>query len=133
LIPPATLQKLESLVPGEAQRFLELVREEFRCYLDATRKESERQAREQQHLRLYSILSVILGTFLATASLALCAYAIQRGANLAPLAAVLGPVAGIAGVFIWGYQPRGSSSLNPPKNSSSKALAKVKGKVNWSD
>jgi hypothetical protein len=106
LLSLAALQKIDSLATGEAARFLELQRREFELYLETSRLNAEQQALDFQHLRIYRIISIISGTFLATGSLALCAFAVEKGANLVPIAAVLAPIAGIAGVFIWGYQPR---------------------------
>lgn len=100
-----TLNDLKSISPGEGAKCLELWRQEYEHYLEYIRNDANQKIIEQKHLRNYRILTVMSGTFLATASLALCAFAINKSADLLPLAGVLGPIAGIAGVFVWGYRP----------------------------
>ncbi len=105
-ISPDTLDRIESLAPGEGVKWLEIWRREYSDYVEAVQKDAAERVREIQHLRTYRVLTVMSGTFLAAASLAVCAFAIWKGASLAPLAAVLAPIAGIAGVFVWGYRPK---------------------------
>lgn len=63
------------------------------------------ECRQAKHLRVYRYSSVFSGIVLAGGSLALCAFGIERHANLLAIAAVIGPAAGLAGVFVWGYRP----------------------------
>ncbi|NVN80577.1 MULTISPECIES: hypothetical protein [unclassified Vibrio] len=99
------LNELNKLVPEEAAKHLELWRQEYKNYLTAVSNQESEKLIDQRHLRNYRILTVMSGTFLALSSLALCAFAIHEKADLVPLAAVLTPIAGIAGVFVWGYRP----------------------------
>jgi hypothetical protein len=46
----------------------------------------------------------ILGTGLASAAFILAAHAINSKASLIELAALITPIAGLAGVFLWGFQ-----------------------------
>jgi hypothetical protein len=54
--------------------------------------------------RIQSILAPVLGTLMATIAFALGAFGIQANANLWAIAALITPIAGLAGVLIWGYQ-----------------------------
>ena len=69
-----------------------------------------------RHIQLYRILSVLCGTGLAIGSLLLCAYAIASHVQLAPLGLVLGPICGLAGVFVWGYRPRQTENASVIKS-----------------
>jgi hypothetical protein len=44
------------------------------------------------------------GSILALSAFLLAAYAIYQKANLLDLAALITPIAGLAGVFLWGFQ-----------------------------
>lgn len=107
----AELKRAEDAAPGGAKQLFDLYCIALQSYerrMDEIYAESRRNSR---HLRLYRYFSVLSGMLLAIASLALCAFGIERQADLLPLAGVLGPVAGLAGVFIWGYRPRPQSPI----------------------
>ena len=66
----------------------------------------EESIRNSHGTRGFRVLCVLCGTGLALLSLALTAFAIYVKADLPSLAVILTGVAGIAGVFLWGYRPR---------------------------
>ena len=111
----AELKPAEDYSSGSGGRLLELycaALENYERRLDEKIAEERKQA---HHLRLYRYVSVLSGTLLAVASLALCAFGIERQTDLLPLAGVLGPVAGLAGVFIWGYRPQDQNQISKSK------------------
>jgi hypothetical protein len=77
-------------------------RQEYVAYMD---REQEGRLREAAALRHYRIWSIVMGTALGICSLGVCAYGIQQRVDILPLAAVLAPISGLVGVFIWGYRP----------------------------
>lgn len=116
----AELKRAEEASLGGAKQLFELhcvALQNYERRMDEINQESRRHAR---HLRLYRYFSVLSGLLLSIASLALCAFGIERKANLLPLVGVFGPVAGLAGIFIWGYRPRentsGASSSAEPRD-----------------
>ena len=72
----------------------------------------------QQHVQLYRMVSVAAGVFLGTAALGVAAFAVYEHEAVGPLAWVLGPVAGLAGVFVYGYRPTTSAAGRPLPDSS---------------
>lgn len=107
----AEMKRSEDAAPGGAKQLFDLYCISLQNYerrMDEASMESRRDAR---HLRLYRYFSVLSGMLLAISSLGLCAFGIERKADLLLVAGVLGPVAGLAGVFIWGYRPRAQSSI----------------------
>jgi hypothetical protein len=106
-LPTATeLQRVEDVSPGGAGRLLDLYCTAWQSHERRTNVICAEQRLHASHLRQYRCLSVLSGMTLAIGSLGLCAYGIEHQANLLPLACVLGPVTGLAGIFIWGYRPR---------------------------
>jgi hypothetical protein len=102
----AELTRVENASEGAAARVLDV-------YFTAAKKHEERLDREleaklayQQHVQRYRYVSVACGSFLALASLGVCALGVWQKVDIVPLAWVLGPVTGLAGVFVWGYRPR---------------------------
>ena len=61
---------------------------------------------DARYLRLHRQLSLLLGTILAFGGLALGGFAVSVGANLLGVAAVLAPISGLAGIFVWGHGRR---------------------------
>ena len=102
----AALKRAEEAAPGGARRLFELHCQAIENHECRVNEEHAEKRRQSNHLRLYRYFSVVCGLTLAIASLALCALAIERKTDLWPLAVVLGPIAGIAGVFLWGYRPK---------------------------
>jgi len=56
---------------------------------------------------------VLAGLVLGLAALGDAAYAMHSQVNVGPLGWGLGPVAGLAGVFVWGYGPT-RATPDPP-------------------
>src|SRR4051794_22904750 len=101
----AELQRAEAAKPGVGKEWIDL-------YFEVVRSEMQRELQEQlarlsylRHIQRYRYFSVAAGCTLALASLGICAYGIHEKVDITPLAVVLGPLAGLAGVFIWGYRP----------------------------
>lgn len=101
-----TVAKLEEISPGSGARLIE-------AYLQMLETEDlERQARiriavaDASHDRVYRHLCLLLGTGLASGAIALGAYGISQGANLFSIAALVAPISGLAGVFVWGGRLR---------------------------
>lgn len=101
---PADLKKVETALPGSAKILFDQYRIAVTNYERRVDEDKLHQTRQENHAVFLRYLSIVCGTLLALASLSLSAFAIQRGASLTPLAAVLAPIAGIAGVFLWGYR-----------------------------
>lgn len=101
----AELKRADEASPGGAKERLQLYFEAIKNHERRLDGELEFRAREQKHVQSYRLLSVACGALLGFSSLILCGYGLAVGANLLPLAAVLAPVSGIAGVFVWGYRP----------------------------
>lgn len=106
LLPLSDLDRINSHSPEIAAQYLRNWLELKDQYERAIVASMLDEVENSRHRRFYSILSVVLGTFLATISLVVCLYGIHEGANLLALAALLGPVSGLAGVFVWGYRPQ---------------------------
>jgi hypothetical protein len=106
---------LEQALPGSAQKLFDM----YRAALQASERRQDdahlEHFKEQRHLRLYRYFSVLSGVFLAIAALGLCAFGIERQANRYPIAALLTPIAGLAGVFIWNYRPRVPNEKAPKR------------------
>ena len=100
----AELKRAEDASPGGAARLLDLYCIACQSYERRTDEMYTEHRRHTSHLRQYRYFSVLSGMTLAIGSLGLCAYGVESKANLLPLAAALGPVAGLAGIYIWGYR-----------------------------
>lgn len=111
----AELKRAEDSSPGSGRRLLELYCVTVENYERRLDEEVAEDRKQSHHLRLYRYVSVLSGTLLAIASLALCAFGIERQTNLLSLAGVLGPGAGLAGVFIWGYRPQDQNQISKSK------------------
>jgi hypothetical protein len=109
LLPPSDLERIHAHSPDAAVQYLQNWLELKTHYDRALVEQILDEIANSRHKRLYGILSVLLGTFLATFSLGVCLYGIHEGSNLFALAAMLAPVSGLAGVFVWGYRPREKS------------------------
>lgn len=96
----AELKRAEEASMGGAKRLFDLHCDALSRYEDRVSQGFADELKQRGHLRFYRNFSVVCGTFLAAASLGLCAFAIQMHAELAPVAWVLAPIAGIAGVFV---------------------------------
>lgn len=118
-IPPSpdALKKAETALQGSAKALFDLYQTSANNYERRVDEDKLRQTRQENHAVFLRYLSIVCGTLLAFASLSLSAFAIQRGASLVPLAAVLTPIAGIAGVFLWGYRV-----LDTPKSATGRKL-----------
>jgi hypothetical protein len=106
LLPVVDLERIQSVSPEIAAQYLQSWLEVTKLYEKAAVEQMADDIANSRHKRLYSILSLSLGTFPATISLGVCLYGIHQGTNLLSLAAMIGPVAGLAGVFVWGYRPK---------------------------
>lgn len=91
------LERLDEAVPGSAQKIFDMYLAALQAYERRRDEAHLEHFKEQRHLRLYRYFSVLSGVFLAVAALGLCAFGIERQANLYPIAALLTPIAGLAG------------------------------------
>ena len=57
---------------------------------------------DASHARIYRHLCLFLGTALASGAIALGAYAVAQGADVYAIAALVTPISGLAGIFVWG-------------------------------
>ena len=105
--PLQALAALEHVSPELARRFLEEWIDSKAVYAQALADRIADAIESSRHHRRYRTTSIWLGTVLAALSLAVGAYGIYAQANLLHIAALLAPVSGVAGVFIWGYRPNG--------------------------
>jgi hypothetical protein len=110
----AELRRADDFVEGGARKLFDIYCQNVEKYQEREDARLSKELTEQRHLHNYRALSIIAGTGLAMASLLLCGYAIYKEANLLPVAGVLGPVAGIAGVFVWGYRPKDTPRVALP-------------------
>ena len=94
---------------------------------DEHRKDLELDAKLANliHIQRYRYFSVASGCLLALASLGICGFAVHQSVDITPLAFVLGPLAGLAGVFIWGYRP--------PEKNGEPAAPKAEGLISMED
>ena len=93
---------IDALAPGSAVRLVEAY---FRILEtdDYERRALVRAAiADASHARVYRHLCLLLGTVLASGAIALGAYAVAQGANVYAIAALVAPISGLAGVFVWG-------------------------------
>lgn len=104
----ALLKQAEQVAAGSAKLLLE----QHVAALAAHERRLDEQLSANlayfRHVATYRYVSVLSGLLLAVVSLGVITFAIDRGAALTQLAAVLTPIAGLAGVFLWGYRPSGS-------------------------
>ncbi len=101
----AELQRAEETHVGGGKALLDLHFETIRNILERQNRESEARIANLRHIQRYRYFSVASGCLLALASLFICGYAVNQRVDIAPFAWVLGPLAGLAGVFVWGYRP----------------------------
>ena len=105
----------EAVEAGTGRKLIQL-------HFDTVRREQDRedwrleaQIEQIRHVRLYRYFSVASGCVVALLSLGLCAYSIGHDIDFVSLAWILGPLAGLAGVFVWGCRPSGKDeTLAPP-------------------
>lgn len=110
----AELKRAEEMSPGSAKKLLEAHISALERYEERLDAVIRAQVQAGRHIQFFRMLSVLLGTFLASASLGLCGFAIYERAELSNIAWVLGPVTGLAGVFVWGYRPKETAALILP-------------------
>ncbi len=101
----AELERAEKAYPGSAKRLLDTYVAAGQAYLQLQVREFEKAESDAAKLWTYRWANIVCGMDLGVSSLGVIAFAVAREASLAPLAAALTPVAGIAGVFVWGYAP----------------------------
>jgi hypothetical protein len=99
------LQLLEDIEPGSGKKRIQLHLYSIKKKIEQKDRELDAKEKHQKHIQKYRYFSVAAGCLLALASLALCAFFVYMNADITPLAYILGPLAGLAGVFIWGYRP----------------------------
>ncbi|MCJ2137021.1 hypothetical protein MKK69_23750 [Methylobacterium sp. J-026] len=95
---------LEALVPGSGARFLDAYFRALETDDDERRAQLRTMVADASHARIYRHLCLFLGTALASGTIALGAFAVAQGANVYAIAALVTPIAGLAGVFVWGGQ-----------------------------
>ena len=100
------LQRVNEIQPGAAADLIKSYIDSVTRHEDRLDRELTTQLRIQAWALIYRYVSVACGSALALCSLGVCAYAIHAKADLVPVAIVLGPVAGLAGIFVWGYRPK---------------------------
>ena len=111
---PAAIVELDALVPGSGARVLGA------CFRVLETDDEERRARfrtvvaDASHAGIYRHLCLFLGTALASGAIALGAFVVAQGANVYAIAALVTPIFGLAGVFVWGGQ-RPEESRPTPK------------------
>ncbi len=101
----AELDRAEKVHPGRAKVLLDAYVAAGHEYLRLQVEASSEGRSDRAKLWTYRFASVWCGMVLGVSSLGVIAFAVAHNASLAPLAAALTPVAGIAGVFVWGYAP----------------------------
>jgi hypothetical protein len=107
LAPPLEeLEKLFTKSPNAAKDYVDYWFEQRKAYDELAIERLRDEIASNRHKRFFSVLSVILGTVLASASLMVCVYGIYAKASLWELSLFLAPVSGLAGIFLWGYRPK---------------------------
>jgi hypothetical protein len=99
------LERANLADPGSARRVMEQYYAAYEAHEARLDREHEAALRYQAHIQRYRYVSVAFGSLLAAMSLGVCAFGIHQKAEILPLAYILGPVAGLAGVFVWGIDP----------------------------
>lgn len=111
---PDELRAAEKAIPGGGiARWDEYIKQAD-AHVSRLQQREDRADKDASHKRLYSMVSVLSGTFLATISIALVGFALFQKADLTPVAWVLAPVTSIAGVFVWGYRPKTLEQAEAP-------------------
>ena len=105
--PVAELAQLQAVSPELARRFLENWIESKAAYERGLAGEISDALIDSRHQGSCPMTSMWLGTLLGLVSLAVGAYGIYREANLFGIAALLAPVSGLSGVFVWGFSTKG--------------------------
>lgn len=103
---PGQLKAAEDACKGGGTELLRLHSESTEKYYEWLKAERAEKSQQLDHIQRYRYLSIISGEILALASLAVIAYGIHRGSQLTHIAIAISPVAGLAGVFVWGYRPK---------------------------
>jgi hypothetical protein len=91
------VEQIKNLSENDKQLFVDI-------FKDNLKEKARLERKRQDHKLLIRSASIFFGSLLAGCSLLLAAHAINLKASLLELAAVFTPIAGIAGVFIWGFQ-----------------------------
>ncbi|MCJ2057675.1 hypothetical protein MKL09_14045 [Methylobacterium sp. J-048] len=109
--------ELEAVVPGSGARFLDAYFRALETDDDERRARLRTMVADASHARIYRHLCLFLGTALASGAIALGAYAVAQGTNVYAIAALVTPISGLAGVFVWGAQrPNVVSRVSDPEN-----------------
>lgn len=102
----AELEELHKKDPELARRFFDLAVSAMEAEERNNSALITEAIKTSQGTRAFRVLCMLCGTGLALLSLALTAYAIYARADLPSIAIILTGVAGVAGVFLWGYRPK---------------------------
>lgn len=123
----AEFKRAEDAVRGGAEKLFQSYIESVTRYEGSVRLQIDEVHRDQIRLRRSHIIAIVCGFMLGMASLAVCTYGIYRESNLLQLAAVIGPTAGLAGVFLWGYTATKAAPLPqiPPTALATPSLATI--------
>jgi hypothetical protein len=96
--------ELEAIVPGSGARLLDAYFRALETDDEERRADLQTMVADASHARIYRHLCLFLGTALASGAIALGAFAVAQGANVYAIAALVTPISGLAGVFVWGGQ-----------------------------
>ena len=110
---PAAIAELDALVPGSGSRFLDAYFRALETNDEERRAQLRTMVADASHARIYRHLCLFLGTALASGAIALGAFAVAQGANVYAIAALVTPISGLAGVFVWGGQRPRDSRQSP--------------------
>jgi hypothetical protein len=105
-IPIEAMEKAEQLFEGSSEIILKAWYEQQSSLSFIKFEELKLNAKKYDSHHKFRQSGLIYGTLLALSALALGAFGIINKAELLSLAALITPIAGLAGVFIWGYQRR---------------------------
>lgn len=109
--------RAEDVVEGGAKRLFESHLEERVSYAQFVQSQFDEYCERGSHERKFQIICIRSGFTLAMSSLAVCTYTIYSGVNLFSLAAVIAPLSGLAGVYLFGFKgtkpSEGTEPLNP--------------------
>ena len=107
---PSELRKAEEASPGSANLLVYDYLSARDRYFSQQEQEFRERVRQLQRINVFRLASLFCGMVLGLASLSVLTWGVVRGVDPRYLAVGLSPVAGIAGVFLWGYQPDKSGS-----------------------
>lgn len=99
------LENTEAIVPGSAKLQFELYLKRVDNYEERLDLQLNSQIQDLLYIQYYRFFSILAGTILGIGCLGLCAYAVHHKQSVGSIALVLTPLAGLSGVFVWGYRP----------------------------